>query len=76
MNITTVKADQTTQASNVTTTAAPPAAHCEKPWSNVPDSVFPNLWRIVYWTSQCLTWYAFFLIIYLMKTVGIKLLTI
>ncbi|CAG5103767.1 Similar to GA20843: LMBR1 domain-containing protein 2 homolog (Drosophila pseudoobscura pseudoobscura) [Cotesia congregata] len=29
---------------------------CEKPWSSVPDSVFPNLWRIVYWTSQCLTW--------------------
>ncbi|XP_074097485.1 LMBR1 domain-containing protein 2 homolog isoform X2 [Cotesia typhae] len=35
--------------SNVTIT-------CEKPWSSVPDSVFPNLWRIVYWTSQCLTW--------------------
>jgi len=30
--------------------------HCEKPWSNVPENVFPNLWRVVYWTSQCLTW--------------------
>lgn len=29
---------------------------CEAPWSNVPDNVFPNLWRIVYWASQCLTW--------------------
>ncbi|CAG5035641.1 unnamed protein product [Parnassius apollo] len=30
--------------------------HCQKPWSYVPDTVFPNLWRVVYWTSQCLTW--------------------
>lgn len=29
---------------------------CKKPWSDVPDNVFPNLWRVVYWTSQCLTW--------------------
>ncbi|XP_026290812.1 LMBR1 domain-containing protein 2 homolog isoform X2 [Frankliniella occidentalis] len=29
---------------------------CKKPWSHVPDNVFPNLWRVVYWTSQCLTW--------------------
>ncbi|XP_034951262.1 LMBR1 domain-containing protein 2 homolog isoform X2 [Chelonus insularis] len=29
---------------------------CKKPWSSVPDDIFPNLWRIVYWTSQCLTW--------------------
>ncbi|CAH0727923.1 unnamed protein product, partial [Brenthis ino] len=38
------------------TTAAPPTNLCQKPWSYVPDSVFPNLWRVVYWTSQCLTW--------------------
>ncbi|XP_023941933.2 LMBR1 domain-containing protein 2 homolog isoform X2 [Bicyclus anynana] len=42
--------------SNVTTTEAPPENHCQKPWSFVPDIVFPNLWRVVYWTSQCLTW--------------------
>lgn len=30
--------------------------HCEEPWSNVPENVLPNLWRVVYWTSQCLTW--------------------
>ncbi|XP_017777102.1 PREDICTED: LMBR1 domain-containing protein 2 homolog isoform X2 [Nicrophorus vespilloides] len=29
---------------------------CEEPWSNVPESIFPNLWRTVYWTMQCLTW--------------------
>lgn len=29
---------------------------CAEPWSSVPDNVYPNLWRIVYWTSQCLTW--------------------
>lgn len=29
---------------------------CVEPWSNVPEQVFPNLWRTVYWTMQCLTW--------------------
>uniref|UniRef100_A0A1B6CP33 LMBR1 domain-containing protein 2 homolog n=1 Tax=Clastoptera arizonana TaxID=38151 RepID=A0A1B6CP33_9HEMI len=29
---------------------------CEEPWSNVPENVLPNLWRIVYWSSQFLTW--------------------
>ncbi|XP_015512187.2 LMBR1 domain-containing protein 2 homolog isoform X1 [Neodiprion lecontei] len=29
---------------------------CREPWSSVPDNVYPNLWRVVYWTSQCLTW--------------------
>ncbi|CAB3380908.1 LMBR1 domain-containing protein 2 homolog isoform X2 [Cloeon dipterum] len=29
---------------------------CQVPWSYVPDEVFPDLWRVVYWTSQCLTW--------------------
>ncbi|CAH2236964.1 LMBR1 domain-containing protein 2 homolog isoform X2 [Pararge aegeria] len=42
--------------SNITSTEAPPENHCQKPWSFVPDAVFPNLWRVVYWTSQCLTW--------------------
>lgn len=31
-------------------------ARCEKPWGMVPEYVFPNLWRIIYWTSQFLTW--------------------
>lgn len=30
---------------------------CKLPWSHVPENVFPNLWRVVYWTSQCLTWF-------------------
>ncbi|XP_022687588.1 LMBR1 domain-containing protein 2 homolog isoform X2 [Varroa jacobsoni] len=29
---------------------------CPKPWSRVPDDAFPVLWRIVYWSSQLLTW--------------------
>ncbi|XP_017269356.1 G-protein coupled receptor-associated protein LMBRD2B [Kryptolebias marmoratus] len=29
---------------------------CEKPWSYVPDGVLPVFWRVVYWTSQFLTW--------------------
>ncbi|XP_045534240.1 LMBR1 domain-containing protein 2 homolog isoform X1 [Papilio machaon] len=41
---------------NVSSTESPVPGHCQKPWSYVPDSVFPNLWRVVYWTSQCLTW--------------------
>ncbi|CAH4007401.1 unnamed protein product [Pieris brassicae] len=40
-----------TSLSNSTTAA--PAPQCPISW---PDKVFPNLWRVVYWTSQCLTW--------------------
>ncbi|CAH1775347.1 unnamed protein product [Owenia fusiformis] len=29
---------------------------CEKPWSFVPFYVLQGLWRVVYWTSQILTW--------------------
>uniref|UniRef100_A0A8C4ZK72 LMBR1 domain containing 2b n=1 Tax=Gadus morhua TaxID=8049 RepID=A0A8C4ZK72_GADMO len=29
---------------------------CYQPWSYVPDGVMPVFWRVVYWTSQCLTW--------------------
>lgn len=29
---------------------------CQEPWGMVPSSVFPNLWRIIYWSSQFLTW--------------------
>lgn len=29
---------------------------CEEPWSYIPDDVLPVLWRVVYWTSQFLTW--------------------
>ncbi|CAO1430856.1 unnamed protein product [Diamesa serratosioi] len=29
---------------------------CQKPWGMVSDEVFPTLWRIIYWSSQFLTW--------------------
>ncbi|PVD23083.1 hypothetical protein C0Q70_16345 [Pomacea canaliculata] len=29
---------------------------CEQPLSYVPDYVLPALWRVIYWTSQVLTW--------------------
>ncbi|XP_036383933.1 G-protein coupled receptor-associated protein LMBRD2a isoform X2 [Megalops cyprinoides] len=29
---------------------------CYKPWSYIPDGILPVFWRVVYWTSQCLTW--------------------
>ncbi|CAG9856412.1 unnamed protein product [Phyllotreta striolata] len=29
---------------------------CEIPWTNLPKEVFQNLWRIVYWSTQFLTW--------------------
>ncbi|XP_029167240.1 LMBR1 domain-containing protein 2 homolog [Nylanderia fulva] len=41
---------------NVDNTTSTPIVTCKEPWPNVPDHLFPNLWRIVYWTSQCLTW--------------------
>ncbi|XP_050699310.1 LMBR1 domain-containing protein 2 homolog [Eriocheir sinensis] len=39
-----------------TTTEPPPTVGCLKPWSFVPAGVFPVFWRVVYWTSQFLTW--------------------
>uniref|UniRef100_A0A3P8Z121 LMBR1 domain containing 2 n=1 Tax=Esox lucius TaxID=8010 RepID=A0A3P8Z121_ESOLU len=29
---------------------------CHMPWSYIPDGILPGFWRVVYWTSQCLTW--------------------
>ncbi|KAL0979830.1 hypothetical protein UPYG_G00190360 [Umbra pygmaea] len=29
---------------------------CLMPWSYIPDGILPVFWRVVYWTSQCLTW--------------------
>lgn len=35
-----------------------PTHECKEPWSLVPNAgnVYQNLWKVVYWTSQCLTW--------------------
>ncbi|VFV46111.1 lmbr1 domain-containing protein [Lynx pardinus] len=50
-----------TENSNITgfhATATPvPSQHpCFKPWSYIPDGIMPIFWRVVYWTSQFLTW--------------------
>uniref|UniRef100_H3DED4 LMBR1 domain containing 2 n=1 Tax=Tetraodon nigroviridis TaxID=99883 RepID=H3DED4_TETNG len=29
---------------------------CVKPWSYIPEGVLPVFWRVVYWSSQFLTW--------------------
>lgn len=29
---------------------------CYMPWSYIPRDIMPVFWRVVYWTSQCLTW--------------------
>lgn len=39
-----------------TTPAKTPPKLCYKPWSYIPDGIMPVFWRVVYWTSQCLTW--------------------
>ena len=40
----------------MTTGPPDPASVCREPWSLIPENVFPVLWRIIYWTSQSLTW--------------------
>ncbi|XP_042565320.1 G-protein coupled receptor-associated protein LMBRD2B isoform X2 [Clupea harengus] len=49
--VNTVLSNQTTGNS---TKSFPKA--CHKPWSYIPDGIMPVFWRVVYWTSQCLTW--------------------
>ncbi|KAH8268217.1 hypothetical protein KR026_001871 [Drosophila bipectinata] len=44
-----------TATANVTPTPPQPT-ECQEPWGMVPPTVFPNLWRIIYWSSQFLTW--------------------
>ncbi|CAF0888733.1 unnamed protein product [Brachionus calyciflorus] len=33
-----------------------PITKCKEPWSLISPKFFPVLWRIIYWTSQALTW--------------------
>ncbi|XP_057287108.1 G-protein coupled receptor-associated protein LMBRD2 [Pezoporus wallicus] len=35
---------------------APSKQKCFKPWSYIPNGIMPVFWRVVYWTSQFLTW--------------------
>ncbi|XP_017058539.1 LMBR1 domain-containing protein 2 homolog [Drosophila ficusphila] len=55
-----VEEHRPTPPPNVTNTQAAinatPPPQCQEPWGMVPASVFPNLWRIIYWSSQFLTW--------------------
>nr|XP_005306971.1 G-protein coupled receptor-associated protein LMBRD2 [Chrysemys picta bellii] len=37
-------------------TSAPRKRKCFIPWSYIPDGIMPIFWRVVYWTSQFLTW--------------------
>ncbi|KAK2506373.1 hypothetical protein MC885_015441 [Smutsia gigantea] len=39
-----------------TATPVPSQRPCFKPWSYIPDGIMPIFWRVVYWTSQFLTW--------------------
>lgn len=47
--------NQTGASSSLYPTLSVPKA-CEEPWSYIPDGVLPVFWRVVYWTSQFLTW--------------------
>lgn len=47
--------------STAANSSAPPTSSsvlesCYQPWSFIPDGILPVFWRVVYWTSQCLTW--------------------
>ncbi|KAK2837185.1 hypothetical protein Q5P01_014397 [Channa striata] len=45
-----------TQARHINQTEASVQKVCEEPWSYIPDGVLPVFWRVVYWSSQFLTW--------------------
>ncbi|XP_043199835.1 LMBR1 domain-containing protein 2 homolog [Amphibalanus amphitrite] len=40
----------------ITVGPSPEPTPCERPWSYVSEAVMIDLWRVVYWTSQALTW--------------------
>lgn len=49
--------DSSQVADNATMSNSTPLhAACVRPWSFVPEGVLQSLWRVVYWTSQALTW--------------------
>nr|SVE79392.1 EOG090X03B7 [Daphnia magna] len=51
------------ETANLSTTVVPhiipsnETSVCKLPWSYVPENVLPQLWRVLYWTSQFLTWF-------------------
>ncbi|XP_053151260.1 G-protein coupled receptor-associated protein LMBRD2 isoform X1 [Hemicordylus capensis] len=42
--------------SHTTAVLASGKNECFKPWSYIPHGIMPIFWRVVYWTSQFLTW--------------------
>lgn len=53
--------NRTTPNRTTPNTTTPPTkssipSPCYKPWSYIPEGIMPVFWRVVYWTSQCLTW--------------------
>lgn len=49
-------ADYLAPSNTTNVTSLPIAVTCRQPWSFVPEGVLQSLWRVVYWTSQALTW--------------------
>ncbi|XP_026328676.1 LMBR1 domain-containing protein 2 homolog isoform X2 [Hyposmocoma kahamanoa] len=41
---------------NDSTPLTPLGPKCQQPAVFIPDEILRNLWRVLYWTSQCLTW--------------------
>lgn len=44
------------QISNSTNDSEAIKLYCKEPWSLISPNVFPVVWRIIYWSSQALTW--------------------
>lgn len=53
---TTPSSDESSHASSVLSRRARATAECEEPASYIPSQHIFNLWRVVYWSSQLLTW--------------------
>ncbi|KAL2091756.1 hypothetical protein ACEWY4_011554 [Coilia grayii] len=51
-----VSTEFSNQSSNSSSPTRSPKEVCHKPWSYIPDGILPVFWRVVYWTSQFLTW--------------------
>ena len=45
-----------TSSANISDAKEASINDCEKPWSFLPVQVLPDLWRVVYWSSQILSW--------------------
>lgn len=48
--------NRTTPNTTTAPTKSSVPSPCYKPWSYIPEGIMPVFWRVVYWTSQCLTW--------------------